>query len=143
MMTTLEYYLPDLLLASNAMLLAIASFAVHRSERRWSRVQESWKSPVDAALPESGDNGINKHMEATERLEQQLGELRRTIKVMDMKAPEQRPSVERILPIENAIRMARLGASIDDLTRNCGLNTGEARLMKKLHGNSRTAANGR
>jgi hypothetical protein len=33
--------------------------------------------------------------------------------------------------------MARHGASIDDLIRSCGLNIGEAQLMRKLHGKIR------
>jgi hypothetical protein len=40
------------------------------------------------------------------------------------------------------MRMAKLGASIDDLTRNCGLNIGEAQLMQKLHGKARAASGG-
>ena len=44
------------------------------------------------------------------------------------------------LPIDNAIRMAKQGASVADLTRSCGLNLGEAELMKKLHGRNRRAA---
>ena len=38
------------------------------------------------------------------------------------------------LPYENAVRMARHGASIDDLTRTCGLSANEARLLMRVHG---------
>ena len=47
--------------------------------------------------------------------------------------------VDGSLPIENAVRMARHGASIDELVRNCGLNIGEARLMQKLHSKAAAA----
>jgi hypothetical protein len=47
--------------------------------------------------------------------------------------------VTKVVPLENALRMAKNGASIEDLTRNCGLNIGEARLMQKLHGKARLA----
>jgi len=49
---------------------------------------------------------------------------------------------ESRLPIENAVRMAKHGASIEDLMRSCGLNIGEAQLMRKLHGQTRAAAQG-
>jgi len=32
--------------------------------------------------------------------------------------------------------MARLGASVEELAKSCGLNIGEAHLMQKLHGQS-------
>ena len=87
-------------------------------------------------------------MRITQRLEQRVGELQRTVKIMEMNRGEeptpvsQPTTVERSLPIENAQRMARMGASIEDLTRSCGLNIGEARLMKKLHGKASQAATG-
>ncbi len=146
MMTTDSYYL-YLLLTSNAVLVAIACLAVIRFERRWKRIEDFWDSPTGTALSESGDDEVREQMKATRRLEQRLGELQRTVKIMDMKEPKQRPPAERNLPIglpiENAVRMARSGASIEDLTRNCGLNIGEARLMQKLHGKAPIAANGR
>jgi hypothetical protein len=146
MMMTTDSYFINLLLTSNALLLAIACVALVRFERRCRRVEEFWQSPTGTALNESGDEKASEQMKATERVELRLGELQRTVKVMDMKAPPQPPPVERNLPIglpiENAVRMARLGASIEDLTRNCGLNIGEARLMQKLHGKAPMAANG-
>jgi len=42
--------------------------------------------------------------------------------------------VSREMPMEHAARLAKDGASIDELTRNCGLNIGEARLVRRLHG---------
>ena len=138
-----ETFILHLLLASNAFVLAIACIALIRFERRWKRIEGFWDSPTGAALSESDAEKMRDQTKATQRLEQRLGELQRTVKVMDMKAPQQSPAVERNLPIENAVRMARLGASVDDLTRNCGLNTGEARLMQKLHGKTASVANGR
>lgn len=142
MMTTDTYFL-YLLLTSNAVLVAIACLALIRFERRWKRIEDFWDSPTGNALSESGDDKVREQVKATRRLEQRLGELQRIVKVMEMKEPKQRPPIERNLPIENALRMARSGASIEDLTRNCGLNVGEARLMQKLHGKATIAANGR
>jgi len=42
--------------------------------------------------------------------------------------------VSREFPMEHAARLAKGGASVDELTRNCGLNIGEARLIRRLHG---------
>lgn len=146
MTMTIESYYLHLLLTSNALCLAIACIALVRVERRCSRIEKLWQSPRDTAPGELGDEKASKQMQATKRLEQRLGELQRTVKIMDMKAPKQVPPVERNLPIglpmENAVRMAKSGASIEDLTRNCGLNIGEARLMMKLHGSVPMAANG-
>lgn len=134
-----DFYL-YLLLASNAALLMIAAVAIVRFERRWQRIDSFWSSPTGSALSDASDAETRQQMEATQRLEQRLGELQRTVKLMEMKAPQDRPPAERNLPIENAVRMARLGASVEDLRRNCGLNAGEARLMKKLHGRAPMAA---
>jgi len=135
-----DYFFVYLLLASNATLLMIAAVAILRFERRWQRIESFWDSTTGAALSDDSDEEIREQMEATRRLEKRLGELQRTVRQMESKAPQERPTIERNLPIENAVRMARLGASVEDLTRNCGLNMGEARLMKTLHGRSPTAA---
>jgi hypothetical protein len=137
-----DYFFLYVLLASNATLLAIAAVAVIRFERRWQRLEGFWDSPTGAALDDASEDERHEQRKATVRLEQRLGELQRTVKLLDMKAPEKQPAVDRDLPIENAVRMARLGASVEDLTRNCGLNVGEAQLMKKLHGKAAVATNG-
>jgi hypothetical protein len=147
MMMSTETHFLYLLLTSNAVLVAIACLALLRFERRWKRIEDFWDSPTGTGLVESGEADVREQVKATRKLEQRLGELQRTIKVMDMKKPKERPGVERNLPIglpiENAVRMARQGASVEELTRNCGLNIGEARLMQKLHGKAPIAANGR
>lgn len=131
-----------LLLAANAMLLGLTCHALVRFERRCRRIEDFWESPTGNALSDSGDAELREQMQATQRLEQRVGELQRTVKVIELNKhrpqppqPAQlaQPAVERNLPIENAIRMARLGASVEELTRSCGLNIGEARLMQKLH----------
>ena len=134
-----ESYFLYVLLAANATLLGIACIAVLKFERRWRRIESWWDSPTGTLLNESCDDELREQIEATKRLEKKLGELQRTIKIMDMKPPQQSPPVERNLPMENALRMARLGASVEDLTRTCGLNVGEARLMQRLHGKDAAA----
>lgn len=142
MMITIESYYLYLLLAANVLLLAIACFVLSRFESRCKRIEEFWDSPTGTAMADAGEQQTHEQMKATQRLEQRVGELQRAVKVMEIKAPTQRPPLERNMPIENAVRMARSGASIEDLTRNCGLNIGEARLMQKLHGKAQRAAKG-
>lgn len=128
------------LLASNALVLCAASLVLVRSDRRQRRLEQFWSSPTAAALTGDNELQVREQVEATQRLEKSMGELQRAVNVMDIKKHRPRPAAERNLPIENAIRMARLGASIEELTRSCGLNIGEARLMQKLHGKARVAA---
>ena len=136
----LEPYFLYLLLSANAALLAIACLAVLRFEWRWKRIEEFWDSPTGVALGDAADDEMRAQVEATRSLEQRLGELQRTVKIMDLNSPKEAPAIERSLPIDNAIRMARLGASVEELTRSCGLNIGEARLMQKLHGQASKTA---
>jgi len=138
----IETFYIYLLLASNVVVLLIAFAAVTRFERRWERIENFWDSPTGAALDELADVEQHEQMQATQRLEQQLGELQSAVKVIDLRAPTQQPPVERKVPIDNAVRMARLGASVEDITRNCGLNIGEARLMQKLHEKAASAVIG-
>jgi len=138
----IESYYLTVLLVANALLLAIAAVALSRFERRCKRIEEFWDSPTGTALADDGDEEVRAQTQATQRLERRVGELQRVVKLMDIKAPKQQAPVELNVPIENAVRMARQGASVDDLTRNCGLNIGEARLMQKLHGKAQHAASG-
>ncbi len=137
-----------LLLAANAMLLGLTCHALVRFERRCNRIEDFWDSPTGNALSDSDDTELREQMKATQRLEKRVGELQRTVKVIELNkhrpqpAEPTQPAVERNLPIENAIRMARLGASVEELTRSCGLNIGEARLMQKLHRQSANSGAG-
>jgi Protein of unknown function (DUF2802) len=146
MMITLEAHYVYLLIVSNALMLSLACFCFTRFDRRCRQIEEFWISPTGTALADDGNDDSSEQMRITQRLEKRVGELQRTVKVMELKKSQAprgpSPSVARNLPIENAVRMARLGASIDDLTRSCGLNIGEARLMQKLHGRARVAASG-
>ena len=142
MMITVDAMFILLLLAANAMLLGLACHALVRFERRCKRIEDFWESPTGNALSDTDDAELREQMKATQRLEERVGELQRTVKVIELNKhrpqpaePAQlaEPAVHHNLPIENAIRMARLGASVEELTRSCGLNIGEARLMQKLH----------
>ncbi len=146
MMITLQAHYIYLLIVSNAVMLALACLCFTRFDRRCRQLEEFWASPTGTALSDDTNDDSREQLRISQRLEKRVGELQRTVKVMEIKKskPVRAPSppAERSLPIENAVRMARLGASIDDLTKSCGLNRGEARLMQKLHSKAQIAANG-
>lgn len=140
MMTTFD--LVYLLMMSNALLLSAACVVLIRFERRSRRMEQFWSSPTGAALTDADLNNGEEQTKTMQRLEKRMDELQRAVKVTDISKHRPPPAVERNLPIENAMRMAKLGASIEELTRSCGLNIGEAQLMQKLHGKARMASSG-
>ena len=145
-MITLEAHYIYLLIVSNAVMLALACFCFTRFDKRCRQIEQFWVSPTGTAISDDIDDDSQEQMRLTQSLEKRVGELQRTVKVMAVKKPDSTPTpsapIERNLPIENAVRMARLGASIDDLAKSCGLNIGEARLMQKLHGKAQVATAG-
>ena len=142
-MITLEAHYVYLLLGSNAIMLALACLSFARFENRCKEIEKFWESPTGTALNDDKNDEQNETLLITQRLERRVAELSRALKVVEMnKSKADAKPVERTLPIENAVRMARLGASIDDLTKNCGLNFGEAQLMQKLHGQAALRASG-
>lgn len=75
------------------------------------------------------------------RLADQLADMREGMEAMrqgmEVMSRFERLVVEpttRTSAMDHAARLARGGASVDELTRNCGLNIGEASLMRRLHG---------
>ncbi|MDH3533277.1 MAG: DUF2802 domain-containing protein [Gammaproteobacteria bacterium] len=131
-----------LLLISNAALLAAAVIAIVRFQKQCRRFEQFWNSPTGAALAGKQPADEQSRPQANRHLERRVTELQSVVRTLAKKgqvlaAPK---SAEVKLPIENAVRMARHGATIDDLVRSCGLNIGEARLMQKLHGKAQAAA---
>ena len=146
-----EISITEILLVSNALLLAIALLMIVRFRRDARAFMSFLHSPVGSSLAASEDDlptvaaggpdgGERRRLaDTTTRLEQQLLLLRRDMHRQTASGgpgAESAPSAGQSLPIENAVRMARLGASVEELTRSCGLSLGEARLMLKLHGKS-------
>lgn len=142
-MITLEAHYVYLLLGSTAIMLALACLCFTRFDRRCQQLEEFWGSPTGTALNETKDSTAVEQLQAMHRMEQRIAELQQQLKRLESGNDKRNvPLVERNVPIENAVRMARGGASIDDLTRNCGLNIGEARLMQKLHGQAHPGTSG-
>lgn len=153
---TFQISLTSILLMANALMLGIALLVIIRF-RRESRAQlDFWQSPIAAALmverdaqaPADASNDPERFAQSLMRLEHQMLLLRKDFMRNVVKdaanEPDRSPAVQPIvqqstsLPIENAVRMARHGASVEELAERCGLNVGEARLMQKLHGKPRT-----
>ena len=124
-----------LLLCANAVLLSAAAIAIVRFQKQCERLERFWNSPTGAALADQKSDQVRMQMLSTLRLERRLAQLQGKVDSL-VTTPEQNvpPPVTQQLPIENAIRMAKGGASVDELTRACGLNIGEARLLHKMHG---------
>jgi hypothetical protein len=138
MMFTPDFVTLYLLLASNTVLAAAVAIAAMRVESRLSRFEQFWNSPTGAALAEQ--NLVTpppSQPPETHHLERRVTELQNVVTKLTASQKLKSPEPEPRWPIENAVRMARHGASIDDLIRSCGLNIGEAQLMRKLHGKIR------
>ncbi len=128
------------LIVSNAVLVFGAAIAVLRFERMVKRNRAFWDSPTGAST-QAADNsdavlsGFLEHRLAL--LHDQVLEL--TKQLARQKAPAAIvQSVE--LPFQHAARMAKHGASVEDLTLTCGLKKAEAQLIRRLHAQTATAA---
>lgn len=143
-----------LVIASQALLLAAACIVLLKFQRRFREIEDFWNSPTGAMLADEQQDALEEQelppqpyimTVGTEealleklKLDQRVNELQRKLAELVEQHSEQksRPAIEfeRSLPIEHALRLAKNGASVEDLTRTCGLNIGEARLLRKLHG---------
>jgi len=137
MMNIAELYVYEILLLSNAILLAAAVVAVQRFRRQCDRLERFWNSPTGTAIADRKADKDRLQLVTTMRLEKHVAELHEKVaKLAATPARQSAPAVVRQLPIENAVRLAKTGASAEDLTRTCGLNIGEARLLAKMHGSA-------
>ena len=117
------------LIISNALLLAAATIAVLRLQNYINKSAEFWDSPTGAAL--KSDSGGK--ADSVAQVEKRLRNLQEKVDDLTRRQPTSHTTVVQDRPIENAVRMARDGACLDDLRRSCGLNRGEAQLLMKLH----------
>lgn len=130
----------QLLLIANAALLAAAVIAIIRFQKLFNRFEKFWSSPTGVALVDHTPEDKQPRPQANRHLERRVTELQSVVRTLAKNSPAVQKSAAPKLPIENAVRMARHGATIDELVRSCGLNIGEARLMRKLHGKAQAAA---
>ncbi|MGI9205876.1 MAG: DUF2802 domain-containing protein [Woeseiaceae bacterium] len=133
-MTIVESYSLYLLMICNGVLAGAAAVAILRFQNMLKNQKSFWSSPTGVAMssqPE-GDEFLQAVEKRFTKFEEGLGNLSRDNKV--------KSASPRSIPHENAVRMAKHGATVDDLTRTCGLSDIEARLVMRVHGNSGTAA---
>lgn len=116
------------LLASNALLCGGAALAILRAQRLARRQESFWKSPTGAALTMQPG-----HEELLKIIDKRIQVLADKLESPPADTGND-AAPERSMPFENAVRMARHGASMDDLTRTCGLSASEARLLMRVHG---------
>lgn len=119
------YYL---LLASNALLGGSAALAILRAQRLARRQESFWQSPTGAALTMQPG-----HEELLKAIDRRIQVLADKLESSPAKTGTDAAPASG-MPIENAVRMARHGATMDDLARTCGLSESEARLLMRVHG---------
>lgn len=124
------------ILAAKAFVLCLGGIVLLRMWAQSRRVEQYLKHAITAAGTEKPSEDTRQQLLLVIRMEKRLQELDRKLNLLARTEQEPRAPAERQLPIEHAARMARHGASIEDLTRTCGLNIGEAELMQKLHGSA-------
>lgn len=131
-----------LLLAANLMLLLVVFTALLRIDARCRRLEQFKLSILEKPETTPAVVDTSAYVNILKRLEQRFASVQKSIESAAADTVAEARPLTQSLPIENAVRMARQGASVEDLTRSCGLNIGEARLMQKLHGRTRIAAVG-
>ncbi len=128
------------LLAGKAFVLLLGTIVLLGMWRQTRRVEQLLSELKNAPVPEEQPGPSKQQLISNLRLDKRITELQEQIAALS--ETEQKvgaETVSRPLPIENATRMARHGASVEELTRTCGLNVGEAELLKKLHSTPTTS----
>ena len=137
-----DTFVTNMLLIANAAMLAAAVIAITRFCKQARRFEKFWDSPAGVSLADTQALEARPKASPDPELEKRVAELQSAVRSMAEKERVVPKETDSRLPIENAVRMAKHGASIEDLMRSCGLNIGEAQLMRKLHGQARAMAQG-
>ena len=137
-----DTFVANMLLIANAAMLAAAVIAITRFRKQARRFEKFWDSPAGVSLADTKALEAGPKASPDAELAKRVEELQSVVRSMAQKERTVSKETDSRLPIENAVRMAKHGASIEDLMRSCGLNIGEAQLMRKLHGQARVVAQG-
>lgn len=121
-------------LAGKAFVLILGTIVLLGMWRQTRRVEQYLAELSRAPAREEQPDSAKQQLIASLRLDKRISELQQQISALSATESRSVDPVSRPLPIENATRMARSGASVEELTRSCGLSVGEAELLKKLHG---------
>ena len=125
--TTLSFYL---LLTCNGILAAAASLAILRLQRITQSQKAYWDSPTGMAVLAQSD-----HDALLDSIEQGFAALLGGAAKPAADELSDSPN-PKVVPFENAVRMARHGATLEDLKRTCGMSETEARLLMRVHANT-------
>ena len=129
-MTILDTFFIYALLISNALLAAAAALAIMKIQRLAKSSARFWDSPTGGVLRAQSDQGSNYKL-----IDERLASLQDAVDMFEhINSGIQSPTEK--LPFENAVRIAKSGASLDELVRTCGLSKGEAHLFMKVHARS-------
>ncbi len=128
-----------LLLAANAVLLGAAVLAILRFQRRCRQIETFWTSPTGAAVSDEVSGAAPRDPAYDPQLERRVAELQSVVRTLARRSTEAAAPTPAALPLDKAVRMAKRGATVEQLMSTCGLNVGEARLMRKLHSGRRGA----
>jgi hypothetical protein len=125
------------LLLSNVFLLGAAALALVQVRRELRDSRRFWQGPTAASMQGEAydDRGLRRMID--DRIAKLAANIERTQR--PPAAVEQAPVRAAPVSFEHATRMARQGASIDDLVLGCGLNKGEAQLLLRMHANNSLA----
>ena len=137
-----ETFILSFLLAENLLMLLIVFTALQRIDARCRRLEEFKLSVLEKPETKPAAVDTSAYVNILKRLEQRFSRVQKSVESAAADTVVEPRPLTQSLPSENAVRKARHGARVDALTRSCGLNIGEARLMQKLHGRAQVAAVG-
>lgn len=124
-----EASLTTVLLIFTTLLLGAASLAMLRFQRLVRTL----------GIPGKGAGG-EPAADQREPVERRISALQKIVDDLARKEAAPPRTGRQDMPIENAVRMAKCGAGIEELTRSCGLKRGEAELLLRLHANREQTA---
>jgi len=129
MMDVIANYPLYLLIVANAALVCGAAVALIRFESRVKDNSAFWNSPIGASMAATN----NSDSVLSGFLDRRLVMLQEQIEELSRQKTPTPPSPSAELPFAYATRMAKHGASVEDLTRTCGLKKAEAQLMRRMY----------
>jgi len=122
-----------LLLAGRAIFLVFSFVIAAVTFTAWRRATQAQSAQILAQA-----RAVTERLTA---LEARFDETRRSITQLTERVERQTPaSAAAAPPYQIAIRLARSGASREELMRSCGLSQGEAELVQRLHGAAASAS---
>ena len=112
--------------------LGIVCKGLYRNQQRLLDEQAKRDAVRDARIRELSKR-LDAYLTGSIRMGEELHELRRVVAPLPDKVSQIEQRDPNSLSFTQAARLVGMGASVDDLTRSCGLSTAEAELISRLH----------